>query len=100
MSYPYASGKHALGLCDRCARQYKLKDLKWLYINLQNTNLLMCCECWDEDQPQLQVGRWEITDPQAIQNPRPDQDNDRGLFGYNPVGRCYGNAFQATVFPT
>ncbi len=100
MTYPYASGKWALGICDRCGRQYKLKTLKWQIINLMNTNLLHCDECLDPDQPQLQIGRFPIDDPQAIQNPRPDPDNDRGLFGYNPVLGCYANVVLATIYPT
>ena len=32
----------------------------------------MCHECWEPDQPQLQLGMYPINDPQAVRNPRPD----------------------------
>ena len=42
----------------------------------------------DEDQPQLQLGKIRMDDPQALRNPRPDQslDESRRLFAWNPVG--------------
>lgn len=85
MAEPFASGKNAVGLCDRCAWIWPLKDLKYQIVNMYNTNMLMCPNCLDLDQPQYQVGRYPIYDPQAIRHPRPDQYNDRSLFGFNPV---------------
>ena len=35
------------------------------------TGLLVCSECWDPDQPQNQLGRFPVSDPQALRNPRP-----------------------------
>jgi len=34
---------------------------------------LVCPECWDPDQPQLQLGMFPVDDPQAVRNPRHDQ---------------------------
>ena len=33
----------------------------------------MCPECWDPDQPQLQLGMFPVDDPQGLRNPRPDR---------------------------
>lgn len=41
-------------------------------IDLNKTGLLVCPECWDEDHPQNQLGRFPVDDPQALRNPRPD----------------------------
>jgi hypothetical protein len=79
MSQPYASGRHSVGICDRCARKYPLTELKWQWINLRNSNLLVCPDCLDVDHPQYQLGRFPIYDPQALENPRPDQKNDAAL---------------------
>lgn len=68
----FASGKHAISECDRCGFRYKLKQLKSLVIKTKNVNILVCQECWEADQPQLQLGMWPVFDPQAIRNPRPD----------------------------
>lgn len=61
----------------------------------------MCPECWDPDQPQLQLGMFPVDDPQAVRNPRHDQTyvtsgtNVNGYpsggsrdiqWGWNPVG--------------
>lgn len=72
MPNPYASGKKAIAECDRCGFQYQLKRLKSLVIKTKNVNLLVCPTCWEEDQPQLQLGMYPVDDPQAIRNPRPD----------------------------
>jgi hypothetical protein len=69
---PYAPANKALGICDRCGWTYRLRELKPEVIDLQATGILVCPTCWDPDQPQLQVGRWPVVDPQALRNPRPD----------------------------
>jgi len=89
MARPFASGKHAIAECDRCGQQYKLLELRELTVNLALTNLLVCKSCWEEDQPQWQVGRYPVFDPQALRDPRPDttyaQSRDIS-WGWNPVG--------------
>lgn len=72
MPSKFASGKYAISQCDRCNFRYPLKVLKKLVIKTKNVNLLVCPECWEPDQPQLQLGLYPVNDPQAIRNPRPD----------------------------
>ena len=71
MSQTYAPAKKALGNCDRCGWTYKLRELKDEVVDLNSTGLLVCPTCFDPDQPQLQVGRWPVDDPQALRNARP-----------------------------
>jgi len=68
----FASGKRAIAECDRCAQRFKLKQLRRLVIKTKNVNILVCPECWEPDQPQLQLGMYPVNDPQALRNPRPD----------------------------
>jgi hypothetical protein len=68
----FASGKYAIAQCDRCNFRFKLKELKTLTIKTKNVNILVCNECWEPDQPQLQLGMYPVNDPQAVRNPRPD----------------------------
>jgi hypothetical protein len=75
MPNKFASGKYAIAQCDRCNFRYKLKQLKVLTIKTKNVNILVCPECWEEDQPQLQLGMWPVDDPQAVRNPRPDSNS-------------------------
>jgi hypothetical protein len=101
MGNRFASGKHSIAECDRCGQRYKLKQLKKEIIKLKEYNLLVCPECWDPDQPQLQLGMFPVDDPQAVRNPRHDQTyvtsgtNADGYpsggsrdiqWGWNPVG--------------
>jgi hypothetical protein len=105
MPTKYASGKHAIAECDRCGERYKLKQLKKLVIKTKQVNILVCPECWDPDQPQLQLGLYPVNDPQAIREPRPDtsydvsglgedgfvQDGSRQFqWGWAPVGGASG----------
>ena len=89
MGSNYSSGKYAIASCDRCGFRFKLKQLKQLVIKTKNVNILVCAECWEADQPQLQLGMYPITDPQALRNPRPEtgipQSRDT-QWGWNPVG--------------
>jgi hypothetical protein len=114
----YASGKYAIAQCDRCDERFMLKDLKKEIIKTRLFNLKVCPECWDPDQPQLQLGMYPVDDPQALQEPRPDvsytQSGTNGLqilltnsttvngfgfpsqgsrdiqWGWNPVGGASG----------
>jgi len=72
MGNRFASGRIAISECDICGFRYKLKELSQLVIKTKNVNILACPECWNPDQPQLQLGMYPVDDPQALRNPRPD----------------------------
>jgi NAD-dependent SIR2 family protein deacetylase len=72
MSNTYASGKFAIAECDRCGQRYKLKELKNEIIKTRLFNIKVCPDCWDPDQPQLSLGMYPVSDPQALKEPRPD----------------------------
>lgn len=114
MATKYASGKWAISECDRCGQRYKLKELRKLTIKTKLVSIKVCPECWEPDQPQLQLGMYPVYDPQALREPRPDTsyyqsglnglqlDNGSGMdpdqtgtpdggsrmyqWGFNPVG--------------
>ena len=67
----------------------------------QEVSIKVCPECWEEDQPQLQLGMYPVNDPQAVREPRPDttyivsgvgpngvpEGGSRIIqWGWNPVG--------------
>jgi len=68
----FSSGKHSTAECDRCGQQYKLSDLRKLTIKTKMVSIKVCPECWEPDQPQLQLGMYPVNDPQAVREPRPD----------------------------
>lgn len=97
MPSKYSSGKYAIAQCDRCGFRFKLKQLQRLVIKTKNVNILVCPDCFEPDQPQLQLGMWPISDPQAVRDPRPDlgyyasgTGGDGGSrvlqWGWSPVG--------------
>jgi len=72
MSNSFASGKKAIAECDRCGFRFKLKDLIKLIVKTKQVAIKVCPECWEPDQPQLQLGMYPVDDPQALREPRPD----------------------------
>lgn len=84
----YAAGKEAFGFCDRCGFRYDLAELQPQIESEKPNGFLFCEACNDVDHPQLQLGKYRIVDPQALEDPRPDtgQEDSRGLFGWRPVG--------------
>ena len=102
MANRFTAGKRAIAECDRCGIRVKLKDLKKLIIKTKQVAIKVCNECWEPDQPQLQLGMYPISDPQAVRDPRPDfnayyesgvtADDSIGggsrvfQWGWNPVG--------------
>jgi hypothetical protein len=49
-----------------------LTQLRKLTIKTKMVNIKVCPECWEPDQPQLQLGMYPVYDPQAVREPRPD----------------------------
>lgn len=101
MGNRYASNKIAIAICDRCGFRFRLRELRPLTIKTKQVNMLVCQECWEPDQPQLQLGMYPVDDPQALRNPRPDNTyrqsgvladgfvggGSRNIqWGWNPVG--------------
>jgi hypothetical protein len=90
MSTKYASGKFSIAECDRCGQRYKLSQLKKEVIKTKLFQIKVCPECWDPDQPQLSLGLYPVSDPQAVREPRPDvsyyQSGNSGLVISNTSG--------------
>ena len=94
MSNKYTTNKNAIADCDVCGFQFKLRELKDLYVRQTNTHVKACKECWNPDQPQNMQGMYPVEDPQAVRDPRPDQSfNDNNVtgsrdiqWGWEPVG--------------
>ena len=75
MSSEFASGRYAFGFCDRCGFRYDLNELKAEFED-------------KKPNPQLQLGRFRVFDPQTLRDPRPDNSKieSQSLFGWKPVG--------------
>ena len=80
MGNRFSSGKNAIAECDRCGFRYKLKELKKLTIKTKQVSIIVCPTCWEPDQPQLQLGMYPVSDPQAVREPR--RDNSYRQAGY------------------
>lgn len=112
MGNRFASGKYSIAECDRCGQRYKLSQLKMEVIKTKLYQLKVCQECWDPDQPQLQLGMYPVDDPQAVRQPRPDityvtsglnvlgfpSGGSRDIqWGWNPIGGA--SQFDSTLTP-
>lgn len=73
MGNKFASGRIALATCDRCGQTVRLRTLRELIVKTKKTNIMVCHPCWDADHPQLLIGTFPVSDPQALRNPRVDQ---------------------------
>ena len=84
----HAKGSKAFGFCDRTGFRYPLKDLVPQYENLRPNGLLVGKDMVDIDHEQLQLGRVDASDPQTLEDPRPDKElaESRRLASWNPVG--------------
>lgn len=79
----YASGKKAWGISDRSGFRYRLREMKREW-----TGALVGPDEFEPKHPQL-FPTPKVTDPQALRNPRPEQDltGQRDLqYGFRPVG--------------
>jgi len=98
MATRFASSRKARGICDVCGFDYKLTELKNVYVKGRNTNTKACRECWDYDHPQLKLGEFPVDDPQAIRDPRPDNaEYAQSRAQIIPVRPAVGTGFIGTV---
>ena len=84
----YAKGKYAFGFCDVTGFRYDLKDLVPLIRDGRVTGFRVGFDVLDKDNPQYELGRMNMSDPQALRNPRPDKNfaESRSLSAFDPVG--------------
>ena len=68
----YALGKFAKGLCDRCAFEYKLSELREEWNGEK-----VCPDCYEPKHPQLEP-LTATADPEALYRPRPNNDHEEG----------------------
>jgi hypothetical protein len=90
MGNRFASGKNSIAMCDRCGQQFKLTALRKEIQKTKIYNLLVCPQCFDPDQPQLQLGMYPVDDPQAVRNPR--RDTTYVTAGVNAAGSLTGGS--------
>ena len=69
----FATGKHALGICDRCGVKAKLNSLQFQPVDGWLTTLKVCRSCLDIDNPQWQLRLLDLTDNEALRDPRPQE---------------------------
>lgn len=86
MSNTYATGKRAIGLCQRCGFVYKLDRLRQDGEN----NLLVCATCYDIKHPAEEPVN--VADAMALRRPAPDLDeaNANALDDDRPIGVVLG----------
>ena len=75
----FATGKHALGICDRCGFSFKLNSLRFQHVDGWLTKIKVCYSCLDVDNPQWQLRLLDLTDNEALRDPRPDDSTAPGL---------------------
>lgn len=103
MATTWANGANAAAICDVCGFRFRLGVLRQLVVNTKLTEIKACPACWVPDQPQFQLGKFSIDDPQALKDPRPDGAMAASRvfqYGWAPVGGGVGNAIFGMLGPT
>ena len=84
----YADGRQAKAICMMCGFTVKYTDLRDYIFNQIPTGLRVGKCCYDKDNPQLQVGKYNRT-PEAIALYKPSidvgQQSSTSFWGFNPV---------------
>ena len=81
----FATGKHAIALCDRCGQQYK-----FLRLRKEWNGLMTCPECFEPKHPQLDPPH-QNADAQALPWSRPARQEPMTVF----VGAPGDSAFES-----
>jgi hypothetical protein len=97
MPNKFSSGKFSIAQCDRCGFRFKLSKLKTLVIKTKAVNIRVCPECFEADHPQLKLGMFPISDPQAVRNPRTDTSYPQSRSYIEPLYVGAGISFAVGV---
>lgn len=84
----FANGLKAKAICDVCGLAVPYGSLRALVVNLMQTNVRACRECWTPDHPQLQAGKNVPVDAQQLRDPRPERRHENITnirWHWNPV---------------
>jgi NAD-dependent SIR2 family protein deacetylase len=81
----FATGKHALAICDRCGQQYKFHQIKQEWNGLKT-----CPECFEVKHPQLDPSHHNA-DAQALPWTRPARQEPVTVF----VGAPSDSSFES-----
>jgi len=81
----YATGKHALAICDRCGQQYP-----YLSVKKEWTGFKVCPECYEPKHPQLEPKR-NTADPQSLYQPRPDSKQPLTVYVGPPADAAFSS---------
>lgn len=75
----FASDKNAYGISDRSGFRYRLSEMRREW-----TGMLVGPDEYEPKHPQLEPLR-KVSDPQALQNPRPDRVEPTDVFVGRPL---------------
>ena len=100
MGNRFSSGKNSIAECDRCGFRFKLTALKKLVVKTKTYDLKVCPQCWEPDQPQLQLGMYPVDDPQGLRDPRPDTTYYQGGTTGLQISVTGGTSVDAVGFPS
>lgn len=88
---PFARGKVALGICQRCGWQCDFNSMKYETVNQIRLNFKVCPECFDPDQPQNPANALpykNVPEAIALYDARPDSPElpgERAFIGWRPI---------------
>lgn len=97
MGNKFALGKKAFGFCDVCGFRFPLVDLREQVVKDRMVNIKACPQDWSPDHPQLKIGLYPFSDPQALRNPRPDNGQSPSRLVLIPIYNGVTSSF--TVSP-
>ena len=92
MSNRFASGKKAIGYCERCNFRFPLTELRPESVRGKIQYNRICPTCFDKDHPQNFLGMYPVTDAQALRRPAPDPSLDESRVIPN-TGPTYEDLF-------
>lgn len=77
----FSAGRNAPAQCPRCGFRCLLSELHPEVVAGKLTSLRVCPDCFDQDQPQLLLGRLRVSDPQTLRNPSPPNEVELPYLG-------------------
>lgn len=77
----FSAGRNAPAQCPRCGFRCLLSELQSEVVAGKVTSLRVCPDCFDQDHPQLLLGRLRVSDPQTLRNPSPPNEVELPRYG-------------------
>lgn len=93
----FVSDEQIPAICPRCGFRYKLSQMREEIFDQRPTGRRVCPDCWDLDDPHLEIKNIDVTDQGTVRDPLPHPQELSVVYSATPRLLLWGEPVQAVL---